>query len=182
MPLSIVSSDEHGGCDPASATARPADLVVIAGSDAELARYAQAWHGAGRNLPGLYMANAHRLTPHQDNQLRAALAAARGVLIHLPPSLAEQQDNLGAIVASARAQNIALAVITGADDAPSALEAFSNLPRTTLRRLATLCRRPDARSARAVLTQLSLSAGLSIEPWLDDPAAAAPEPIRGEAR
>ncbi|MCG6203360.1 hypothetical protein LPW26_01805 [Rhodopseudomonas sp. HC1] len=182
MPLSIVSPNGRDGCDPAPADARPADLVVIAGSDAELARYAHAWHGAGRELPALYLANALRLTPRQDDQLRAAVAAARGVLIHLPPGLAERQRNLDAIAASARAQNIALAVVTGTDDAPTELDALSNMPRTTLRRLAALCRRPDARSARAVLTQLSLSAGLSIEPWLDEPAVAVPEQIRGEAR
>ncbi|RJF68321.1 hypothetical protein [Rhodopseudomonas palustris] len=181
MPLSIVSSDEHGGCDPASATARPADLVVIAGSDAELARYAQAWHGAGRNLPGLYMANLRRLSPYQIGQLSAAIGIARGVLIHLPPDISDGQSDIAPLAELARARNVALAIVGSADQTDPALEGLSNMPRTTLRRLGALCRRPDARSARAVLTQLSLSAGLSIEPWLDGPAAVL-EPIRGEAR
>ncbi|KPF96990.1 hypothetical protein IP86_14745 [Rhodopseudomonas sp. AAP120] len=182
MPLSIVSSDGRDGCDPSRATARPADLVVIAGSDSELARYAQAWHGAGRDLPALHMANLRRLTPNQIEQLNTAIAGARGLLIHLPPDIDDRRSDITAMAELARSRNIALAVVGIADQADPALAALSNMPRTTLRRLAALCRRPDARSARAVLTQLSLSAGLSIEPWLDEPAAAVPEPIRGEAR
>lgn len=179
MPLSIVSSDQSDGCDPTQDAARAALLVVLAGSDAELARYAQAWHDAGRERADLHLANLTRLTPSQKHQVRAALTGARGVLIHLP----ENQDNLEdveAIAAAVRAQNIALAIVGSADEPATTFEELSNLPRTTLRRLASLCRRHDARSARGVLTQLSLSAGVAL--GLDAPACAAPEPIRGEAR
>lgn len=182
MALSIVSSDERGGSDPAPALARPADLVVISCSDAELARYAIAWHGAGCDLPALYLAKVQRLLQHPEHDLAAAIATARGVLIHLPDGVNDWRRGIEAVAASARDRRIALAVVAAADQADPALDALSNLPPTTLRRLAALCRRPDARSARAVLTQLSLAAGLPIAPWLDAPAGAIPELVRGEAR
>ncbi|MFC0242507.1 hypothetical protein [Rhodopseudomonas telluris] len=182
MPLSIVSSDERAGSDPASALARPADLVMISCSDAELARYALAWHGAGCDLPALYLAKVQRLLPHPEADLRAAIATARAVLIHLPHGLDDWRRGIEGVAASARDRRIALAVVAAADPADPALDALSNLPRTTLRRLAALCHRSDARSARAVLTQLSLAAGLPIAPWLDAPTDAVPELVRGEAR
>lgn len=188
MALTIVTSDDRDGSDPAHAVARPADLVVISCSDAELARYALAWHGGGRDLPTLYLAKVQRLVPHPEEPLRAAIATARGVLIHLPEGLDDWRRGVEAVAASAHDRRIALAVVAATEQTDPSLDALSNLPRTTLRRLAALCRRADARSARAVLTQLSLAAGLSIGPWLAGPASDAQidcdphEPIRGEAR
>ncbi|MBI5131309.1 MAG: hypothetical protein HZA66_17880 [Rhodopseudomonas palustris] len=190
MTLSIVRCDGPDADGPPDAPPLSADLVVLSFSDAALARYARVWHGTGQQLPALYLANISRPLPPQA--LRDTAAAARGVLVHLPEGLDDWRDGIETLVALARDQRIALAVI--ADQPDPRLDALSNLPRTTLRRLASLCRGSDDQAARAVLTQLSLAAGLTIEPWLDQAASpidcaaqgdghpAAAEPIRGMLR
>lgn len=165
MPLSIVRSDGPDAADASDILPPSADLVVLSFSDPALARYARVWHGTGQQLPALYLANITRPLPAQN--LRATVTAARGVLVHLPNGLDDWRDGVETLVALARDQRIALAVI--ADQPDPRLDALSNLPRTTLRRLASLCRGCDDRAARAVLTQLSLAAGLTIEPWLEQP-------------
>jgi cobaltochelatase CobN len=190
MPLSIVRSSERDGCDPAGSPPRQADLVMLSYADAELARYARAWHSVGNNLPGLSLINLGGLSQHStlDPQLSLVIAGARGVLIHLQNGLADWRVGVEAIAALARDSRIALAVVAETDHADPDLDTLSNLPRSTLRRLSKLCRGRDDKAARAVLTQLSLAAGLTIEPWLDEPAAASPEsaaepgPIRGTMR
>jgi cobaltochelatase CobN len=166
---------------------------MLSYSDAELARYARAWHNVGNNLPGLSLINLGSLTQQPvRGELAAIVADARGVLIHLQNGLADWRHGVETLSALARAHRIALAVVAEADHADPDLDALSNLPRSTLRRLSKLCQGRDDKAARAVLTQLSLAAGLTIEPWLDEPAGsngdaspdttAEPGPIRGTMR
>ncbi|MGP9812201.1 hypothetical protein ACTZWT_11875 [Rhodopseudomonas sp. NSM] len=178
MPLSIVRSDGPDALDASDCSPLSADLVVVSLSDAELARYARAWSNAGQTLPKLYLANLARLSI--DQHFLSAAVAARGMLIHLAHSAEEWRDGIDTLTAVARDRRIALAVI--ADQPDPRLDAMSNLPRSTLRRLASLCKGSDEAAARAVLTQLSLAAGLTIAPWLDQPAQPTAEPIREAVR
>ncbi|ABD07873.1 hypothetical protein RPB_3177 [Rhodopseudomonas palustris HaA2] len=180
MPLSIVRSDGPDALDASEAPPLPAELIVLSFSDAALARYARVWHHAGCKLPQLHLANAARLS--LDQSLRTAVASARGVMIQLPHGLDDWRDGVETLAALAREQRIALAIVAETDDVDPRLAGLSNLPRSTLRRLATLCRGRDDAAARAVLTQLSLAAGLTIAPWLDQPAQPTAEPIREAVR
>ena len=84
---------------------------------------------------------------------------------------AEAAAELAACVVSAlaAAKGIALAIIPGDGRADPRLDAESNLPPSTLRRLKTLCDDGGSDSARAALAQLALAAGRRQRPHVLHP-------------
>ncbi|SPH23778.1 Aerobic cobaltochelatase subunit CobN [Defluviimonas aquaemixtae] len=148
----------------------PADLVALSFSDSDLGAFAAGWHRAAGALPTLRLANlvALRHPLSVDTYVEQTLAGAKGILIRLiggesywPYGLAQVQD-------LARRRGIALAVLPadGRDDAR--LDELSTLPKSTLRRLQSLCDAGGTVAAQAALQQMALAVGLYAGPVAGD--------------
>ena len=144
----------------------PADLVVLSFADSDLSAFASAWRGNRETLPGLRLANLRRLAHplSVDLYLQNTLSGARGILIRLLGGIDYWRYGVEQVIALAAAKGIALAIIPGDGRADPRLDAASNLPPSTLRRLKTLCDNGGSDSARAALAQLALAAGLPAVP------------------
>src|ERR1700744_1947783 len=144
----------------------PADLVVLSFADSDLSAFATAWRGGRETLPSLRLANLRRLTHplSVDLYLQKTLSSARGILIRLLGGIDYWRYGVEQVSALAAAKGIALAIIPGDGRADPRLDAGSNLPPSTLRRLKTLCDNGGSDSARAALAQLALAAGLAAPP------------------
>jgi cobaltochelatase CobN len=144
----------------------PADLVVLSFGDGDLSAFAAGWRAWGDGAPSLRLANLKRLAHplSVDLYVEKTLSGARGVLIRLLGGLDYWRYGVEQTAQIARERRIALAIVPGdrADDAR--LEAASNVPRSTLKRLRALCDAGGAEAARAALGQLALAAGLSAPP------------------
>src|SRR6185437_10051829 len=99
-----------------------------------------------------------------DLYLQNTLSGARGILIRLLGGIDYWRYGIEQVRALAAAKQIALAVIPGDGRADPRLDAASNLPPSTLRRLKTLCDNGGPHSARTALAQLALAAGLPAVP------------------
>ena len=146
----------------------PADLVVLSFSDSDLGAFAAGWHRAAGKLPiPLRLANLVALKHPMsvDTYVQQTLPGVKGILIRLiggenywPYGLMQLQD-------LARRHGIALAVLPADGREDAALDAYSTLPVSTLRRLAGACAMPGgAVAAQAALAQLALAAGLYAGP------------------
>ena len=175
--MHVVFRESHGLEDtetPFDLGQDPAELVVLSFSDSDLGAFAAGWHRAkdraaekgGRGLPALRLANLvalkHPLSV--DTYVGQTLQAAKGILIRLiggenywPYGLMQIQD-------LARRKGIALAVLPADGREDPALDAYSTLPVSTLRRLSALCDAGGAVAAEAALAQLALAAGLYAGP------------------
>src|SRR6202171_311473 len=144
----------------------PADLVVLSFSDSDLSAFATAWRGGREMLPSLRLANLRRLTHplSVDLYLQKTLSGARGILIRLLGGVEYWRYGVEQVSALAAAKGIALAIVPGDGRPDPRLEAASNLPPPTLRRLKTLWDRGGTGRARAALAQLALAAGLPCVP------------------
>src|SRR6201992_2780613 len=144
----------------------PADLVVLSFADSDLSAFASAWRGGRDHLPSLRVGKprrpAHPLSV--DLYLQNTLSGVRGILIRLLGGIDYWRYGVEQVSTLAAAKGIALAIIPGDGRPDPALDAASNLPPSTLRRLKTLCDNGGADSARAALAQLALAAGLPAVP------------------
>lgn len=167
--MHILLRERHGFEETAAAEdlgQAPADLVVLSFADSDLGAFAAAWRGARDTLPGLRLANLRRLTHplSVDLYIEKTLSGARGILIRLLGGVDYWRYGIEQVSALAAARGIALAVVPGDGRPDPRLDAASNLPPSTLRRLKSLCDGGGADSARAALAQLALAAGLPAVP------------------
>ena len=178
--MHILLRERHGLEEAAAAEdlgQAPADLVVLSFADSDLSAFAAAWRGGRETLPSLRLANLRRLAHplSVDLYLQNTLSGARGILIRLLGGIDYWRYGVEQVSALAAANGIALAIVPGDGRPDPRLDAASNLPPSTLRRLKTLCDGGGADSARAALAQLALAAGLPAVP----PVARAALPRHG---
>jgi cobaltochelatase CobN len=167
--MHILLRERHGLEETAAAEdlgQSAADLVVLSFSDSDLNAFAVAWRADRETLPSLRLANLRRLAHplSVDLYLQNTLSGARGILIRLLGGIDYWRYGIEQVSALAAAHQIALAVIPGDGRPDPRLDAVSNLPPSTLRRLKTLCDNGGPASARAALAQLALAAGLPAVP------------------
>src|ERR1700720_2269449 len=167
--MHILLRERHGLEETAAAEdlgQAPADPVVLSFSDSDLSAFAAAWRGGRETLPSLRLANLRRLAhPFSvDLYIEKTLSGARGILIRLLGGVDYWRYGIEQVSAMAAAKGIALAVVPGDGRPDPRLDAVSNLPPSTLRRLKSLCDSGGADSARAALAQLALAAGLPSVP------------------
>lgn len=170
--MHVVFRESHGLEDsetPFDPGQTPADLVVLSFSDSDLGAFAAGWHRGGGpegKLPTLRLCNlvALRHPASVDNYVEQTLTGARGILIRLiggenywPYGIMQVQD-------FARRNDIALAVLPADGREDPALDSYSTLPVSTLRRLSHLCDAGGAVAAQAALAQLALAAGFYAGP------------------
>ncbi|MEO6841827.1 MAG: cobaltochelatase subunit CobN [Bradyrhizobium sp.] len=178
--MHILLRERHGLEEAAGAEdlgQAPADLVVLSFADSDLSAFASAWHGGRQTLPSLRLANLRRLAHplSVDLYLQNTLSGARGILIRLLGGIDYWRYGVEQVSALAAAKGIALAIVPGDGRPDPRLDAASNLPPSTLRRLKALCDNGGSDSARAALAQLALAAGLPAVP----PVARATLPRHG---
>jgi len=147
----------------------PADLVVLSFSDSDLGAFAAGWHRAreaGSTLPTLRLANlmALRHPLSVDTYAERTLAGAKAMLVRLIGGEAYWSYGLSTLRDLSQRQGLALAVLPADGREDPALDAYSTLPVSTLRRLSALCDAGGAVAAQAALAQLSLAAGLYAGP------------------
>ncbi|KZY23696.1 cobaltochelatase subunit CobN [Sulfitobacter sp. HI0040] len=170
--MHVVFRDSHGLEDtdtPFDPGQTPADLIVLSFSDSDLGAFAAGWHRGGGpdgDLPSLRLCNlvALRHPASVDNYVEQTLAGAKGILIRLiggenywPYGVMQVQD-------FARRNGIALAILPADGREDPALDGYSTLPVSTLRRLQHLCDAGGAVAAQAALAQLALAAGFYAGP------------------
>jgi cobaltochelatase CobN len=170
--MHILLRERHGLEETAAAEdlgQAPADLVVLSFADSDLSAFATAWRAGRETLPSLRLANLRRLTHplSVDLYLQKTLSGARGILIRLLGGVDYWRYGIEQVSALAAAKGIALAIVPGDGRPDPRLDAASNLPPSTLRRLKTLCDASGPDSARAALAQLALAAGLPAVPPVD---------------
>ena len=136
-----------------------ADLILLSADAAARARFAAA--AALRRSPRLQPCDLQQL--HDPDALLSAISAARGVLIHLPAGY-DDRDLLLRFATGLVDRGVALAVLREDDESDPALDAVSNLPRSTLRRLRQLLGDQRSNAASALITQFALACGLSLLP------------------
>jgi cobaltochelatase CobN len=163
--MHILLRERHGLEETAAAEDlghAAADLVVLSFSDSDLAAFASAWRSGRETLPSLRLANLRRLAHplSVDLYLQNTLSGARGILIRLLGGVDYWRYGVEQVSALAAAKGIALAIVPGDGRPDPRLDAASNLPPSTLRRLKSLCDSGGPDSARAALAQLALAAGL----------------------
>jgi cobaltochelatase CobN len=163
--MHILLRERHGLEETAAAEDlghAAADLVVLSFSDSDLAAFATAWRSGRETLPSLRLANLRRLAHplSVDLYIQNTLSGARGILIRLLGGVDYWRYGVEQVSALAAARGIALAIVPGDGRPDPRLDAASNMPPSTLRRLKTLCDSGGPDSARAALAQLALAAGL----------------------
>lgn len=190
--MHVIFRETHGleeGGAPFDLGQTPADLVVLSFSDSDLGAFAAGWHRAKGSLPTLRLANlvALRHPLSIDTYVEATLAGAKGILIRLIGGESYWSYGLVQVEAMARRRGIALAVLPADGRQDPRLDAVSNLPISTLRRLATYCDAGGTLASQAALAQLALAAGLYAGPvegdklvpdcgWYDSARGASAEP------
>src|ERR1700694_4971814 len=167
--MHILLRERHGLEETAAAEdlgQAPADLVVLSFADSDLGAFATAWRGGRESLPTLRLANLRRLTHplSVDLYLQKTLSGARGILIRLLGGIEYWRYGVEQVSALAAAKGIALAIVPGDGRPDPRLDAASNLPPSTLRRLKTLCDGGGPDSARAAPAQLARACGLPAGP------------------
>lgn len=170
--MHVIFRESHGLDEtetPVDLGQDPADLVVLSFSDSDLGAFADAWHRGGGvqgRLPSLRLANLAALKHplSVDTYVEQTLAGARGILIRLIGGVPYWAYGLEQVRALSEARGIALAVLPadGRDDPQ--LDAYSTVPRSTLRRLQHLCDTGGVVAAQSALSQMALAAGLYAGP------------------
>ena len=167
--MHVVFRESHGLEDsetPFDLGQTPADLVVLSFSDSDLGAFAAGWHRAGGRLPSLRLANLVALKHPMsvDAYVENTLVGVKGILVRLIGGENYWSYGLMQLQDTARRHGIALAVLPADGREDRALDAYSTLPTSTLRRLSALCDAGGAVAAQAALAQLSLAAGLYAGP------------------
>jgi cobaltochelatase CobN len=185
--MHVVFRESHGLEDtetPFDLGQTPADLVVLSFSDSDLGAFAAGWHRAAGKLPTVRLANLVALKHPMsvDTYVQQTLPGVKGILIRLIGGENYWSYGLMQVQDFARRQGIALAVLPADGREDAALDAYSTLPVSTLRRLSALCDAGGAVAAQAALAQLALAAGLYAGPVLGDktvPACGWYDPDKG---
>ena len=156
--MHILLRERHGLEETAAAEdlgQAAADLVVLSFSDSDLGAFAAAWRSGRETLPSLRLANLRRLAHplSVDLYIQKTLSGARGILIRLLGGVEYWRYGVEQVSALAAAKGIALAIVPGDGRPDPRLDAASNLPPSTLRRLKTLCDSGGPDSARAAAKQ-----------------------------
>ncbi len=185
--MHVVFRESHGLEDtetPFDLGQTPADLVVLSYSDSDLGAFAAGWQRAAGKLPSLRLANLvalkHPLSV--DTYVQATLPGVKGILIRLIGGENYWSYGLLQVQDFARRHGVALAVLPADGREDAALDGYSTLPVSTLRRLQALCDAGGAVAAQAALAQLALAAGLYAGPVAGDktvPACGWYDPDRG---
>ncbi len=167
--MHVVFRESHGleeAGAPRDLGQSPADLVVLSFSDSDLGAFAAAWRAGREGLPGLRLANiASLIHPLSvDTYCENTLSGARAILIRILGGVDYWPYGIEQIRALAERENIALAIIPADGRPDERLDAASNLPVSTLRRIAHLCDQGGQVAAHAALAQLALAAGLYADP------------------
>lgn len=162
----------------------PADLVVLSYSDSDLAAFAAGWRRGRNSLPSLRLANLAELRHPLsiDTYVERTLSYARGILVRLIGGESYWSYGLAALQQLAKDRDIVLAVLPadGRDDIR--LDAYSNLPVSTLRRLKVLCDTGGPVAAQAAIAQLALASGFYAGPVIGEmtvPEMGFYDPARG---
>lgn len=190
--MHLVFRESHGLEDtetPFDLGQTPGDLVVLSFSDSDLGAFAAGWHRAAGKLPTLRLANLVALKHPMsvDSYVHNTLPGAKGILIRLIGGENYWSYGLLQVQDFARRHGIALAVLPADGRADAALDGYSTLPVSTLRRLSALCDAGGAVAAQAALAQLALAAGLYAGPvpgdkhvpacgWYDPDSGVIPAP------
>ena len=168
--MHVVFRESHG-LDEADSTPvdlgqSPADLVVLSFSDSDLGAFAEGWRRGQQGLPTVRLASltALRHPLSVDTYVEQTLSGAKGILIRLIGGVPYWDYGLQQVMALAQEKGIALAVLPADGRVDTRIDACSNLPVSTLRRLAHLCDTGGAVAAQAALAQLALAAGLYASP------------------
>lgn len=171
--MHVVFRESHGLEDteaPFDLGQTPADLVVLSFSDSDLGAFAAGWQRGREKLPSLRLANLVALKHPMsvDAYVERTLVGVKGILVRViggenywPYGLMQLQDH-------ARRHGVALAVLPADGREDAALDGYSTLPVSTLRRLSALCDAGGAVAAQAALAQLALAAGLYAGPVVGD--------------
>ncbi|WP_395004097.1 cobaltochelatase subunit CobN [Cypionkella sp.] len=185
--MHVVFRESHGLEDteaPFDLGQTPADLVVLSFSDSDLGAFAAGWQRGREKLPSLRLANLIALKHPMsvDAYVERTLVGVKGILVRViggenywPYGLMQLQDY-------ARRHDVALAVLPADGREDAALDGYSTLPVSTLRRLSALCDAGGAVAAQAALAQLALAAGLYAGPVVGDktvPSCGWYDPERG---
>jgi cobaltochelatase CobN len=185
--MHVVFRESHGLEDteaPFDLGQTPADLVVLSFSDSDLGAFAAGWQRGREKLPSLRLANLIALKHPMsvDAYVERTLVGVKGILVRViggenywPYGLMQLQDY-------ARRHGVALAVLPADGREDAALDGYSTLPVSTLRRLSALCDAGGAVAAQAALAQLALAAGLYAGPVVGDktvPSCGWYDPERG---
>lgn len=162
--MHVLIREQHGLGEAASVEdlgQSPAELVVLSFSDSDLSAFAAAKR-ATPGLPTLRLANIARLAHPMsvDLYVEATLSGARGCLVRLLGGKDYWAYGVDELAALAARTGLALAVVPGDGRADPRLQAASNLPASTLKRLEALCDQGGAPAAAAALAQLALASGL----------------------
>ena len=172
--MHVVFRESHGLEDtdtPFDPGQSPADLVVLSFSDSDLGAFAAGWHRGGGpdgKLPTLRLCNlvALRHPASVDNYVEQTLTGAKAILIRLIGGENYWSYGLMQVQDFARRAGIALAVLPADGREDAALDEYSTLPVSTLRRLQHLCDAGGAVAAQAALAQMALAGGLYAGPVL----------------
>ncbi|MBT0955852.1 cobaltochelatase subunit CobN [Alphaproteobacteria bacterium KMM 3653] len=175
--MHVVFRESHGLEEtdtPFDLGQTPADLVVLSFSDSDLGAFAAGWHRAAQGgqsgLPSTRLANLvalkHPLSV--DTYVENTLSGAKGILIRLIGGESYWPYGLMCLRDLAQRRGIAIAVLPADGREDPALDAYSTLPTSTLRRLSALCDAGGAVAAQAALAQLALAAGLYAGPVMGE--------------
>ncbi len=167
--MHVVFRESHGldeTATPFDPGQDPAEMIVLSFSDSDLGAFAAGWHRAAGKLPSLRLCNviALRHPLSVDTYVEKTLPKARAILVRLIGGEAYWPYGLASLRDLAQRRGIALAVLPGDGRPDPALDAYSTLPKSTLRRLADLCDAGGAVAAQAALAQLALAGGLYAPP------------------
>ncbi|WP_426437149.1 cobaltochelatase subunit CobN [Bradyrhizobium genosp. P] len=167
--MHVVFRESHGleeTATPVDLGQDPAALVVLSFSDSDLAAFAAGWRRGRKGLPSLRLAHlmALRHPLSVDTYIERTLSRASGILVRLIGGESYWSYGINALHELATRHGIALAVLPadGRDDAR--LDALSNVPVSTLRRLRALCDAGGAVAAQVAIAQLALASGLYAGP------------------
>ena len=171
--MHVVFRESHGLEEtdtPMDLGQDPAEIVVLSFSDSDLGAFAAGWHRAAGGLPTLRLANlvALRHPLSVDTYVERTLSGTKGILVRLIGGESYWSYGLAQLQDHARRHGIALAVLPADGREDLRLDELSTLPKSTLRRLQTLCDAGGAVAAQAALQQLALAAGLYAGPVAGD--------------
>ncbi len=167
--MHVVFRESHGLDEtavPFDPGQDPGEMIVLSFSDSDLGAFAAGWQRAAGRLPSLRLCNvvALRHPLSVDTYIERTASGAKAILVRLIGGEAYWPYGLASLRDLAQRRGIALAVLPGDGRPDAALEGYSTVPRSTLKRLGELCDAGGAVAAQAALAQLALAGGLYAPP------------------
>ncbi|MBC7737895.1 MAG: cobaltochelatase subunit CobN, partial [Candidatus Saccharibacteria bacterium] len=171
--MHVVFRESHGLDEtamPFDPGQDPAKMIVLSFSDSDLGAFAAGWQRSAGRLPSLRLCNVvalkHPLSV--DTYIERTASGAKAILVRLIGGEAYWPYGLASLRDLAQRRGIALAVLPGDGRPDAALEAYSTVPRSTLKRLGELCDSGGAVASQAALAQLALAGGLYAPPVIGE--------------